>query len=845
MRIISRNLKRVSIYLLILSFVFSACTVIPITAGAEEVLIPYGSYPQLDFEGTPPDHSTWAGDIDLRFVKDDPVLTAHTGTEAMYVNSDGGQFSVWGGPNSGEGNQPKAGDKVGGYFYYKRVSEKDGEDWKLPRVRIFSEAAGDNEAGWLAVTKDIETTNNRLAPVGEWVRVELESTGRLVSEEDVGHMGYSITCDGVGNEFMIDDVVFGAVTDSEDPDIPEAPSSSTSVIPVIDEYAGSTINGDFEVGNESTGNQYWGSYPDGILNFITEPYGTEPGSAKSGNNMIEVTDNGTSWNLFDFASDDDLLPRINDVVGGSYWLYVPEDADLSKEVPYVNFGYQDTSDVMISTGSGFDKSKLVKGAWNEIPILPMSGGKIENTDQMAAIFIIGYNIDTNVKYYIDNIKVGKLRSGITFCEDTSLVDAQGNKIELGENDTSVNAKLVVQNASYAQDTETCAIVAAYEDEELISVDMEDITIKGNGDTGFSVSESVFSDIDIGDADKSKLRIKAFLFDSISSIKPLALPYNLYYTTKKITPDNENICYIGRWAGDSDMYSSTYIRPYLKTNFTGSSIKIDLADTVSLVVTVDGETKAYNSVSGLVTLAENLLDGEHSLRVTTLSYAESIKYNGLYIDSEAELMYPDLKDTHIEFIGDSITAWDNGYSWQVGEKLGVEHTRIAWPGIALVDGFGYTGFNPLLGISSAYFKRGLPGAQDITADVEDWDFDNSQYTPDIIVINIGTNDCESIWSVPSLVNNFADTYSQFIDRLREQFPDAEIFVMRAVSMPRENINEAVYDMIMPKLQEDEKLHYIDTSEWGVTILEDNVHPDPNGHTIITDRLSEILSEYIEK
>ena len=76
-----------------------------------------------------------------------------------------------------------------------------------------------------------------------------------------------------------------------------------------------------------------------------------------------------------------------------------------------------------------------------------------------------------------------------------------------------------------------------------------------------------------------------------------------------------------------------------------------------------------------------------------------------------------------------------------------------------------------------------------------------------------------------------------------FPNAEIFVVRAVSMPRANVNEAVYNMITPKLAEDEKLHYIDTTNWGVTILNDNIHPDANGHSIITERLAETLTPYL--
>lgn len=838
--------RKLCMILTMAMFLTTLVNLMPVNVMAAEVLTPYNCFSKLTFEGNAPDHSTWGGTIDLQFVKNDATLKAHSGEGAMYVNSTNGQFSVWGGPDSTGANMPKAGDKVGGYFYYKRL--RAGGDWKLPRVRVYPPGSN-NESTWLAVTKDINTTNNNIAPIGEWIRIELESTGKTIPE-GLTSLNYNITTDAAGNEFMIDDVVFGSLTEQTpdpDPDPEPIPPVSKGIVPVISEYAGSTMNGDFEVGNDSVGNQYWGSHPDAsIITLITNPAATEAKTVQSGKNMIQINASGTSWNLFNFATQsDDSLPRQDDVVGGSYWLYVPKNADLTKNVPYVNFGYQGTgADVMISTGSGFDKSKLVKGTWNEIPILPMANGSIQDASKMAAIFMLAQNIDTSVKYYIDNIKVGKIKNGLFFSSATTLTDENGNMKALAAGDTEAHAKIVIQNSLYTEDKPATVVVSAYEGNDLKAVISEDITIAAKGSSGVSVTSKQINHLNIAGVDQDSLRIKAYVFDKLENMTPLTVPHSLYYKSKRIAPNHENIQYIGRWAGDSQQYTSTFIRPYLKTAFTGSSIKIDLADTTSLVVTLDGVTTTYNSANGMVTLGENLSSGTHSLRVATLHYTESMKYKGLYVDSDAQLVMPTLSDKHIEFIGDSITAWDGGYSWQVGEKLGVEHTRIAWPGIALVDNFGYTNFNPKLGIASAYFKLGLPGAQGVGANVADWNFETADYQPDIIVINIGTNDCADIFYLQTLVDNFTNTYSTFIDRLRAKYPNADIFALRAVSMPAANVNIAVENMLTPKMAADSKLHYIDTTNWGVTILNDNIHPDTNGHKIITNKLIEVLTPYLD-
>lgn len=855
------------VYSLFLALILTLGAIIPSVVNAEEVFTPYDSYSILDFESEDPDSSTWSGTVDMRFVKNDPILTAHSGVGALYVNSDGGKFSVWGGPTGSTGNSPKGGDKVAGYFYFKRISKKEGEDWKLPRVRIYPEGGDNSEDTWLAVTKDIESTSiyDAAPELGEWVRVELESTGKVVPEGAT--LGYNITCDGTGQEFMIDDVVFGSVTETGDTETPtempsdmptETPSDApdttsepvppeqdTVVVPVTDEYIGSVMNGDFEVGDDRVGNQYWGTWTtDGAegLTLITDPSSTPAKTAVSGTKIIRVNPNlKSAWNLFAFAqSDTDTLPRYGDRAGGSFWLYVPENADLTKNIPYVTFGYQSDPDTDIATSAGYDRTKLVKGQWNEIPIMPMAGASIQDDSKQAAIFIKAENIDTNVNYYIDNIRVGKLNEGMFFMNTTSLTKP------IEDNDETADAKIIIQNSERDTDTDAVVYVAAYDNGVLAGIGLKNITIPARGETGLSITETSVEGININGIDRNELNIKAFLFDSNQT--PLASVNNLYYATKKVDTMDSNIVYIGRWRDTDGSRTSSYVRPYFKTKFTGTSFAVDFDEPTSLEVTIDGKTKWYNTVQGHVVLAENLSDNEHSIRVASLSYVDVLKIKDIYIDTNAELRKPELEDTHIEFIGDSITAWDNGYSWQVGEKLGnVEHSRIAWPGIALTDGVRYYSPTNNDGMESAYFKTGVPGVQGVTDDIADWDFEASPYTPDILVINLGTNDAENIlWMIPDGQQGFADTYGRFIDNLRAKLPDAEIFVLEPVSIPHPNeLNPPVEKMVSEKIAAgDQKLHYIDTSDWNVPLNTDNIHPNDAGHTEMTNKLCEILAPYVD-
>ena len=657
-------------------------------------------------------------------------------------------------------------------------------------------------------------------------------------------------------------MVFGLLFAIVAPASAQTTGVSKGVVPFFQHYAGGVaFNGNFELANaNNTSASYWGQYipnqagvagSPNLMNLFTSGTGTEPGAVENGNNMVSVSRGGTAWNLAAFSSSStDQLPRQGDLVGGFYWLFVPANAEFSHGFPTVSFICQSGSgDLTVANSTGFPSSSLVKGQWNQIPIYPVSPN---NTVQVSigrhpGNFLIAPQLNGTsnplyaAPYYLDNIQTGYIPVGMNFSPSSCLTDSLGNPIvSLGQNDTTLYGDVLVQNSINSAATNGVLVLMLYQQGVLKSTVRKSVTINGTGSTGVSFTQVSIS-APLNGIDKSALTAKVYLYDS-SLQTSLGPPYSLIQKTQRITPDNPNISYIGRWTGGAGGYLSDYVRPYFKTTFAGTSLAINLLNPVNLNVTIDGVETKYTKVNGLFVLGSNLSPlGTHSLRVASLSYVDLISFDSLYLDDVGSLSAPIVVPNEIEFIGDSITAWDDGYSWLIPEAMGLEASRIAWPGIALVDGYG-TNKAPKTGMQNTYFNIGMPGYGSGTPGL--WNFSASPYTPNIVVINLGTNDAGYIYTNNTLVANFQSAYTTFINQVRLKFPSAEIFVLRAFSIPYANINTAVANAAQAVISAgDTKVHYIDTSSWNVEIGPDGTHPTANGHATITSQLIPILTPYV--
>jgi lysophospholipase L1-like esterase len=281
--------------------------------------------------------------------------------------------------------------------------------------------------------------------------------------------------------------------------------------------------------------------------------------------------------------------------------------------------------------------------------------------------------------------------------------------------------------------------------------------------------------------------------------------------------------------------------YLKVDFSGTTVKINLGHASNYYVRIDnGSWVTFSNVSGTVNLTPTpLANGTHTLSVAQgKDYDYQFNFQGLVLDVGATTGLPTVATNLVEFVGDSITAGYtcaqadvSDYAWVCAESLGVEHTQIAYPGVDLV-----TTTNHGTGQDVQYFKEQsfkYPGSPD-------WDF--GKYTARLVVINLGQNDIGAN-GIPLTV--YQNDYTNFMANIRGKYPGADIFAMRPFSgLGAAQVQAAV---TARNAAGDAKVHYVDTTGWLGSYpgpdWDDGVHPSVAGHIKAASQLQPILASYI--
>jgi lysophospholipase L1-like esterase len=306
-----------------------------------------------------------------------------------------------------------------------------------------------------------------------------------------------------------------------------------------------------------------------------------------------------------------------------------------------------------------------------------------------------------------------------------------------------------------------------------------------------------------------------------------------------SPTDPDIAFIGRWdTTNPSAYLPNWAGAYLKTGFTGTTVRLRQRNTIDLYYSIDGADFTYlTNVSGTVNLTPTALRaGNHTLlisyRVVGGSYTGDAVFQGLILDPGATTRPVPVSPRLVEFVGDSITLGTTSsrvaltaYGWLAGEQLGVEHTQLGYGGGCLVatsDG--------CTSVASQFLKTGY------AATSPDWDF--SRYRADAVLINLGTNDVSH--GVTSAV--FQSRYLTFIHTVRSKYPAAAILALRTFS--GRFAAETAAAVAAANGGGDANVSYVDTTGWlPANGLSDSVHPNDIGHQAIAARLAPILAARI--
>jgi len=270
--------------------------------------------------------------------------------------------------------------------------------------------------------------------------------------------------------------------------------------------------------------------------------------------------------------------------------------------------------------------------------------------------------------------------------------------------------------------------------------------------------------------------------------------------RRIEADDPDIDYTGRIDfSDPKAPSFAYPGVSIVASFEGSSIDVLMADSGAedyFNLSIDsGEPQVFRSGSGMRTFGagRDLGPGVHTIKIfkRTESACGTAAFGGFVLEAGEGLVPTEgLPERRIEFVGDSITC---GF----GDRVSTHHP----------DDFPFTSANEdcslswgaltaeALGarfVATAYSGRGVFRNYDASeggtvpelygtifpdrAGAAPWD--TSRYVPDVLVVNLGTNDYSSLQTLDDLGPEafdagFSGAYRAFLAELRTYYPKAAI------------------------------------------------------------------------
>ncbi|OUM60909.1 carbohydrate esterase family 2 protein [Piromyces sp. E2] len=311
--------------------------------------------------------------------------------------------------------------------------------------------------------------------------------------------------------------------------------------------------------------------------------------------------------------------------------------------------------------------------------------------------------------------------------------------------------------------------------------------------------------------------------------------NEYLNSFEATEDNVKI--MGRtifdeilgslWLGHSASgIEYKFIGKYSKIIITGDSSYSSYSIDRPARLVVYGDDKLYIDMTLSEKVTELVVEfneiAEHTIRFMKVS---ECMMGSIFIDeirTDAEKIEPTAyNNKKIEFIGDSITCGygvdgtgdgfstktENGsrtFAYLASKKLNADYSMVAFSGCGVLSGYSNNGVrNTDLIMSKHYHEFGYVADQEPSvSNMSEIEWDSKRFVPDLVVINLGTNDVSYLNSITDEEKKesekaaFIAEYENLITDVRATNPNAEILcalgIMGADVYPQ--IEEAVHNYV---------------------------------------------------
>ncbi|MCQ2591185.1 MAG: GDSL-type esterase/lipase family protein [Treponema sp.] len=337
------------------------------------------------------------------------------------------------------------------------------------------------------------------------------------------------------------------------------------------------------------------------------------------------------------------------------------------------------------------------------------------------------------------------------------------------------------------------------------------------------------------------------------------------------PNSDNVKFLGRAIFEKNALLLSYTNTGAAFNISANHLDVTLATDGSearFAVFVNNERMLDTMVTSEKTF--NVFDGTELIEgeVRIMKISESTSSAGCILkittDKNATITPAPEKSLKLEFIGDSITcgygvddlvkenhfkvSTEDGtksYAYKTAQNLNADFSMVSCSGWGVISGYSGDGTKQAWGVmSKVYGKFGARGnsIKGIVPSTKDWDF--ATYTPDVVVINLGTNDASYTKGNPKKITEFTEAYTKFIKDIREKNPDAYIFC--ALGIMGQDLYGAIEDAVSVYQEEsgDEKVTALKFNQQSMADgIAADWHPSEKTHAkaakLLTEKIKLIL------
>ncbi len=237
---------------------------------------------------------------------------------------------------------------------------------------------------------------------------------------------------------------------------------------------------------------------------------------------------------------------------------------------------------------------------------------------------------------------------------------------------------------------------------------------------------------------------------------------------------------------------------LEITFIGdnSAKGTDLGSMARYAIYVNGERVIDKMMDKLeTTVSLSLNEGENTVKVLKLSESANsiVGIKNIKVVDTVNPSPSKESTLKIEFIGDSITCGygvddenrdhhfstktedaTRAYAYRTAEILGADYSLVSYSGHGIISSYTGDGNKNESGlVPKIYTQVGKMWDQSNDPNVNELEWNFKEFRPDIVVINLGTNDNSYVRGDAGKAREYTDEYKSFLKLVRKKNPDAHI------------------------------------------------------------------------